>query len=332
MNATMPLIDRNLHNEVNFRPEEYEVLDYLDNSPPRISDYLPTLMFGASQEQWSTAMATGRASYDDAMRRWRETMDHYFPDRANNNPSIRKCTHCGNVQVRYIAAVKHVPTGQVVVFGDICVDRLGFANRDAFRAAQVRARAQQGHARLAIFRQREAFLARSPQLAAILSNEAEMTHPDHANNEFARDIVAKLNQYGSLSDRQVECFVASVERDHVIARQRAERAAQEAARRASAQPAPEGRVTVEGQVVGVKQHDVAGFGYYNRGSSTILKMTLLLDNGSKVWMTVPGGVDQGIRGKRVRVTATFTRSSTDQSFAFGKRPSGLEVLESMVAA
>ena len=222
-------------------------------------------------------------------------------------------------------AVLHRPTNQTVVFGDICVERLGFVSHDAFKAAQLRARAQQGHARLAIFRRREAFLAEHADVSAVLSNEAEMTHPDHSNNAFARDLVAKLNQYGSWSDRQVECFLASVERDHTFARQRAERATQEAARRATAQPAPQGRVTVEGQVVGVKEHQMEGYGY-RVDEVTVFKMTVLLDNGSKVWLTLPSGFSsQEVRGRRIRVTATFTRSNTDPTFAFGKRPSGLEV-------
>ena len=58
------------------------------------------------------------------------------------------------------------------------------------------------------------------------------------------------------------------------------------------------------------------------------KMVILLDSGSKVWLTVPNSVNepQELRDKRVKVTATFTPSNDDPTFAFGKRPSKFEVI------
>jgi hypothetical protein len=321
----IPVIDRAIHNEANFQPEQYEVLDYLDNRQPQYVDFMPPIsLCAANPGAYAAAAEQARADYEAQLRQWNATMDSYFPGRHESNPSIHKCTHCGNTQVRYICAVKHRPTGVNVVFGDVCVERLQFANHDSFKAEQVRARAAQGNANLRLFHQREQFLASYPAFATVLNNVEEMSHPDHARNGFADDILAKFQKYGCLSERQVECFIQSLDRDHVYARQAAERAAQEAERRFTAQPAPEGRQTVEGEVVSVKRYEPAA-SYY--GAETIMKMTVVLTTGAKVWLSVPNAADSSsIKGCKVRFAATFTRSATDQLFAFGKRPSKFEVL------
>jgi hypothetical protein len=306
----VPVTDRTIHNEVNFRPEEYEVLDYLDNQPPRWQDFCPPVMFGAPTGVYETAIASARQAYEGARGHWNREMDKYFPARAQGQPSIHKCTHCGNTQVRYIIAVRHIPTNQNVVFGDVCVERLGFVNYEAFKAAQIRAKAAQGNASLAVFRKREQFLADHPDFAVIINNPTELSHPDHARNGFAIDIILKFNKYGKLSDAQFAAFIQSIARDHEYAARRAQEAAQPRG------PVPTGRVIVEGELIKVKTYDPEVDGR----SGT--KMTLKLDNGSKVWMTMPIAYDLQThpKGSRVKVRATITASRDDVSFGFGKRP------------
>src|SRR5690348_8493504 len=139
--------DRSIHSEANFHPEDYEVLDYLDNQPPRREAFFPIGIFGASQAVYDNMQAEFKQEQDN----WKRTMDEYFPHRHEGKPSIHHCTHCGNGTVRYITAVRHIPTGQNVVFGSSCVSRLGFKNQSEFKAAQVRARAEQGNARMAAY-------------------------------------------------------------------------------------------------------------------------------------------------------------------------------------
>jgi hypothetical protein len=242
-------------------------------------------------------------------------MDAHFPHRADGDPdqNIHKCRHCGNTNVRYIVCCNHIPSGKHVVFGDICVDRLSFANRDAFKAAQVRARAEQGNARLRVFAAREKFLAEQPALAEVLKN-TDLKAPVHARNDFARDIVAKLNEYGSLSPRQVECLLASLQRD-------VEYAARKAAEVAEIKgPVPTGsRIEFEGEVVS-KQWRETQFG-------GAFKILVKLANNSKIWMTCPAkGVEQLDRGIRAQFRATVEASKDDVSFGFGNRPSLLAVL------
>jgi hypothetical protein len=45
--ASVPVIDRRLHNEANFQPQDYTVMDYLDNHPPEWEQFCPPPMFGA---------------------------------------------------------------------------------------------------------------------------------------------------------------------------------------------------------------------------------------------------------------------------------------------
>jgi len=305
-----PMTDRSIHNEANFRPEEYEVLDYLDNQPPRWMDFCPPYMFGAPTGVYQATIDTARQAFEAAQSRWNAEMDRYFPHRHNSQPSIKKCTHCGNTQVRYIIAVRHKPTGQNVVFGDVCVERLGFANYEAFKAAQVRARAAQGNANLAVFRKREEFLTAHPEFAALISNVAEMSHPDHARNGFAADIIAKFNKYGGLSDRQVDSFIKSIARDHEYA---ARRAAEAQIPRGQV---PSGRVEVMGELIKVKYFDPQVDG---RSGA---KMTLKLDNNSRVYVTMPSSYDAQAYpvGSWVKLKATIQPSRNDASFGFGKRP------------
>lgn len=290
----------NIHSPTNFKPEEYSVVDYLDNQRPR---------YMGGPVEW----------YAAEVKRWEEEMAHYFPGWRNGNPSIHRCGHCGNCNVRYIVAVEHMPTKTNVVFGSDCVTKLNFANRDELKAAQIRARAEQGNARMAIYQKRVQFLESNPTLAAAL---VSIDEPVHANNSFAHDVVNKLNQYGYLSERQVECLLASLKRDVEFAATATARAEAEAARKATALPAPSGRVQVQGTVVMTKSYD-SQFG-------VTLKMLVLLDTGAKVFCSVPSDLDccevGTLKGQRVEFTATFTPAPDDKLFAFGKRPTKARVL------
>lgn len=110
----------------------------------------------------------------------------------------------------------------------------------------------------------------------------------------------------------------------------------EAARKADAEDAPQGRVEVEGVIVGLKT--------YENDFGTTEKMTVLADGGYKVWVSVPKALeaqygnyeDHGhydlltfgaTVGDRVRFTATFEQAKDDSTFAFGKRPASATFVE-----
>jgi hypothetical protein len=215
---------------------------------------------------------------------------------------IGHCVHCGNGRVRWITATLHIPTGDRVVFGADCTERLGFQNAKAFKLAQLKSKAEAGHARMKVWNQREAYVAAHPEIAtAIEQAKADI----HAKNFFVQDVLAKLNQYGSLSERQAAAVLTSLAKDVQIAASKAAQATEVKG------DAPTGRVKVTGRILSLKTQE-SDFGPTE-------KMLLQLENNSRVWLTVPGKAEI-IKGDTITVTATFTPSKDDKSFAFGSRP------------
>jgi len=276
-----------VHNPTHFEPAHYEVLDYLDNERPEY--------FGQDVETWRQEIAW-----------WEADMARTFGPLWQGK--IHHCVHCGNGNVRWITAVQHQPSGEVVVFGADCTERLGFTNRQAWKLAQLKSKAEAGHGRMKVWKARERFLEANPALVAVI---AQAKTPAHAGNTFVADVLAKLDRYGNLSDAQVAAVVKSLARDLETAARKAAEALEVKGE------APEGRQTVTGVVLTTKGQE-SDFGF-------VLKMLLKLANNSKVWLTVPAGADVK-RGDVVTVKATFEVSRDDKSFAFGKRPYLVDVV------
>lgn len=97
---------------------------------------------------------------------------------------------------------------------------------------------------------------------------------------------------------------------------------------------PEGRLVVEGKIIGIKEVD-DNFSYYG---GTIFKMTVEDDRGFRVFGTVPSSVDvdvpeggtfaEALKGLRIRFTGTLERSAKDADFGFFKRPAKAMILPS----
>lgn len=270
-----------IHNPAQFDPSNYEVVDYADNRRP-------------------SYMGQTAKEYEQEVEWWKHDMLRLFG--SDWATKIHRCVHCGATNIRWITAVRHIPTGEVVVFGAICTDRLGFANRMAFKLAQLQAKADAQKVRFVIYEKRQAFLADHPELAKAIET---IDDPIHAKNFFAKDVVAKLNRWGSLSDAQVNAVIASLKRDHEFAARKAAEAQEVVG------DAPTGRQTVTGTVLSVKDVE-SMYGITE-------KMLIKLENNAKVWVTVPGAVSVQ-RGNTVTVTATWTVSDKDNGFAYGKRP------------
>lgn len=268
-----------IHNPTHFEPSDYTVEDYLDNKRPQYYGG-PAELYEQVVKQWEGDME--RALGKD----WRMKSHH--------------CIHCGNGRVRWITAVRHLPTNEVVVFGSDCTERLGFANKVAFKLALLQSRDAAHKVRFKIWQQRAAFLTAHPELAALVNHIDEAVH---SKNTFAKDVLAKLDQWGSLSDKQVAAVVSSMQRD----RDFAARAPVEEIKG----DAPSGRCAVSGVVVSMKNQE-SDFG-------VVQKMLVKLDNGAKVWCTVPSKLTIE-RTNRITVTATWSVSNDDKSFAFGSRP------------
>lgn len=268
-----------VHNPTHFEPADYTVEDYLDNHRPRY--------VGGPVEDYNKEVTWWEANMQRALGTdWRA--------------KSHRCIHCGNGSVRWITAVKHLPTNEVVVFGATCTDRLSFANKVAFKLAQLQARAAARKVRFTIWNKRMDFLSANPAIVDVL---AHINDPAHAKNFFVNDVLRKFDQYGSLSQAQVNAVVSSIARDYDYVAKKAAEASEPKA------DAPSGRVAVTGTVLTVKTQDS------DWGIS--IKMLVKLDDGAKVWCTAPSGVE---RNDRVTVRATWTPSKDDKSFAFGSRP------------
>jgi hypothetical protein len=284
-----------VHNPTHFYPAQYEVLDYLDGKRP--------VYYGQGVE-----------TYAEEVKFWEGEMVCAFGAdwKAKN---VRRCVHCGHNPLRWLTVVKHLPTGDTVVFGADCTKRLEFVDQKTYKLAQLQARDAANKVRIKVWNAREAFLKANPAFAAAIEQAKGEVH---AKNYFVHDVIGKLGQYGSLSVNQVNAVITSLARDVEYAAKKAVEVTEVKG------DAPVGRVTVTGTVLSLKDQPssfVPG-GY-------VRKMLVKLANNSRVWMTAPSKhtID---RGDVVTVTATF-EASKDKDFSFGSRPSLVKVEHPTVA-
>lgn len=270
-----------IHNPSNFEPADYEVEDYLDNKRPQY-------------------YGQGVDAHRQEVEWWQADMVRTFG--ADWVKKIHHCVHCGNGRVRWITAVRHKPTNEVCVFGSDCTRRLEFVDKHQFKLAQLQSRDAARKVRMKIWKAREAYLVANPGIAEALT-AIDANRPEHAKNAFVRDVLRKLDQYGSLSDKQRDAVVASLARDR-------EYAARKPVVEVKGE-APSGRVEVTGVVVSMKEQD-SPFG-------PVTKMLVKFPNNSKGWVTVPSK-ENVEKGDTLTFVATWTVSKDDKSFAFGSRP------------
>lgn len=137
-----------------------------------------------------------------------------------------------------------------------------------------------------------------------------------------RDIVGKLVKYGNISPKQ-SGFVASLLKQII---ERPIREAQRQAEKDAAGPVPTGRVTMRGEVVGMKEVEYEPRYYGDSGIST--KLIIRLENGSKVFGS---RFNNYKKGDQVFFTATVTASKDDAKFGFYKRPVLAKTAEEIAA-
>jgi hypothetical protein len=273
-----------IHNPKNFQPENYDIVEYMINRPPV---FIPG--FGMNPND-----------HLHCVQEWQREMVMVFGE--DYRSKIYRCAHCGNGRIKYIVACRHIPSGEVVAFGDTCIKRLGFKDADEFKMNMIRSKANEERKAAKLAEKCNEFMVENPSFGQAIRCYED--HKDiHERNQFAADIVYKFRKYASASERQIAAFIKSVATDHVNAIRREEEAKEVKG------PAPEGRVEVKGRILSIKHQDNQWGGCF--------KMLVKLENNSKVWLTAPDGVDtQDI----IEFKATFERSRDDESFGFGKRP------------
>jgi hypothetical protein len=288
-----------IHRPAEFDPDDYQVIDYLDNRRPEPP---PAHLLGRP----------GVAEmYELMVAAWQARIFKHFPDwrtGGDDHTSVFHCNHCGHPGIRWVAVVEHKPTGKRLAFGETCAERTELPGRSAFRAKHIKDRAALEAAALANKLADEQFDIDNPGMRQFLyANEQD---------EFLGSLYRQLNRNHELSERQLAAVRRSQEREA----QWQERKRQEREALANVAPLAEGRYRIEGEILSTRWQESA------YGSA--LKMLVRLDDGNKVWGTVPnhllGGAE--LKGARVAFTAKVERSPDDEHFGFFKRPTGAELV------
>ena len=293
-----------------FNPQNYEIIDYLDNKPPVCGG----LYHWANAER-ATEITVAR------FEAWREEFRRVgFGDRIPHN-----CEHCGQ-HIRYVVATKHRVTGEAVAIGcDCAAYRLNMDSRGAIQRWLKERRAAIKGLREQALAEAVEFLTNDPDFAAIFR---EVTNFDMEEQKQATeipfivlDICRKFRDSGQVTAAQRNAVVKVYNIWFDRAQSKTIRQAQWAQEKANAGDAPEGRCKVQGECVFVKFYENDFGGSYK----AIIKTT----NGSTVFVSLPSSCDDpsALKGKEISLTASFSRKSDDSKFAFGKRPHGLEIVK-----
>ena len=153
-------------------------------------------------------------------------------------------------------------------------------------------------------------VAREPRLTEIIEAaraDSDRDWEDKQLSTFTVDVALK-GQFHELTDRQIETVVASYDKD--IARLAAKAASE--AEHAAAAPLENGRRELHGIVKSTKWQES------DYGST--FKMLVELDDGCRVYGTVPAAFDFNPEGMEVTFTAKVERSADDHRFGFFSRP------------
>lgn len=221
--------------------------------------------------------------------------------------SSSACGHCGHA-IRYGALLSRADVMEIIYVGETCLDNR-FSGVTAAEFQQLRKNASLNAARSRMAEQVEAFIEANPALTRM----ADYTDADsRLFNPILDEMWGKLQRYGSLSDKQVAFAIRLMGESDERAARREQVAAEKAELLAAGVVAPEGKVTVCGEVVALKLQE-SQYG-------DTWKMVVKDDAGWAAWVTVPSALTEVVMGDRVVFTATLTRSESDPLFAFAKRP------------
>ena len=268
------------------------------------------------------------SSHDAIATAWfnREAMEKLNAHRERTGGTFSRHTHGGTCHIcgagcANVAYFYHAPSGDYIITGFDCADKLDLGDQDAFQAAAKKLKRdakawrdfQKGKARAEGLLE-EAGLSAAWDLSRQEKIERQDGEPDWhlRKRENAHvtlsDVVDGIVRRGGLSEKQVNFLHSLVRRIN---------AAPPAPEPAPESPAPEGRVEVEGEVVSTKvQESVYGEQF---------KMLVRASEGWKVWTTIPASISPE-RGSKVRFTATLKPSNDDPFFAFGSRPAKASIL------
>lgn len=235
------------------------------------------------------------------------------PDRPRSG--IGQCDHCG-AYIRYCAVYRHDPSNQFIITGHDCADNtMGWDGRRSLELARQKKAMEAARKNKAEQEERHHNIEETRKLfpAAV-----DLLLGYDGTNSFIWDVASRFTRYGTT--KRITDGDYSAQAKVMMAVLNAEQRDKErAAEKATAADAPEGRVTVVGEVVSVK----AKYDYY--GDFDRMVMTVKADDGWMTWGTVPSSIDPE-KGDRVQFNGTLTRSDKDPKFSFFKRPAKASIL------
>jgi hypothetical protein len=219
------------------------------------------------------------------------------------------CGHCG-ARIRYSALLARDDVREFIHVGEVCLDNR-FRQLTAAEFQRLREQAKLNRERANLEERIDTLIEEHPVLQRLLNGEGR--------SSFLADVRRRFVESGRLSDRQI----AAVQRAFDGEARREQWEADKQARRAAGVEAPVGRVEVEGKIIAAKTHG----SWIGRRYVESLKVTILHDSGWKVWVTLPDSLrSEDPAGRRIRLTATLTKSDRDPAFAFGRRPTNGEYI------
>lgn len=290
-----------VHSESNLRPEDYQVQEYLYTK-------LPPLGFDLT--------AAGLGAYKAMMDEFRATMNRVNDLLREKGAMIHggwsSCDHCG-AHYHHGVLLKHIPTDTYITAGWQCAEERFEMGNTAFQRKRIEKVMKAIRARRGRFNKLRLFVEAHPEVR-LLSQFRTV--------EFFRSLRSQLIARLSLSDKQLDCIPAAIERQKKWIAERIERDA----RMPASTPVIEGRIEIAGEVLTAKLQDS------DYGSTA--KWLVMDDRGFKLWGTIPESVidwNQSLRdqflGKRVSFTAAVQRSKDDECFGFYKRPTKATLIE-----
>lgn len=329
--GNMPATRTDIHAPSNFDPAEYSYVGAFDmqlGDPGARSGQLAmfTVFAGTGSEMVLEAFSPVGAEKRACQRLLsQQGFEGGWWERSN------QCDHCG-ARIRYVCVWRHEPTGQHIATGETCAsERFELPSRLVYDMKRLRATAKAEREAIERAEKVTEFLAaiQDKTARAMLVSDADFDTMATQVSDSAKvalfrqarghavisDIRSRLNEWGTLTERQVAHVVRVfgwVQRDAQTAQAPAEVHV----------AAPEGRVTVTGTVVSRKYKEDAMYPAWK----IILKVTAA-DGVWLVYMTEPGNIET-TRGDIVKVVVTLNPAGQrrDAHFAFGKRPSGAEIV------
>jgi hypothetical protein len=223
------------------------------------------------------------------------------------------CDHCG-AHFAWGNVYLHTPTDEKVVVGWICAEKFNLESKMQLIQRQIEKRAEAYRKRQKVKAEVEKYRQENPLIANILDSALAET------NSFIADVKRKLDEYGSLTDRQGSAVIASAIKDYWYQQNKAAREAEQV----DAQDVPEGKgIEVKGIIISTRYQD-SKYAY----GVTELKMLVQDDRGFRVWGTMPTSLenDGADKGSRIQFVANIEPSEDDSKFGFFKRPRKAEIL------